>query len=148
MIAKDAFNVFLQEKILRIFHLYMVHSFAVLYHKTGKAARFEDLTPAKASFGVLEKSSGCHHMPVKFQGNRQSWNPIPSFQNFAISYARPSCHIEAWTKWPPFSRWHFQTCALEWNVRMLIEISQTVLPTHPIDDNSATLQLMDSGPFC
>ena len=51
-------------------------------------------------------------------------------------------HIEAETRWPTFSRWHFQIHFLEWNVWILIKISQSLFTKGPINNIPALVQIM------
>ena len=52
-----------------------------------------------------------------------------------------SSHIEAVTKWLPFSR-HFQTHFVEWNYYILVKISLKYAPQGPIDIIPSLVQIM------
>ena len=52
-----------------------------------------------------------------------------------------SSHIEAVTKWLPFSR-HFQTHFVEWNYYILVKISLKYAPQGPIDTIPSLVQIM------
>ena len=51
-------------------------------------------------------------------------------------------HIEAETKWPPFSRRLFQVHFLNENIWILIKISLKFVPKGPIYNNPALVQVM------
>ena len=51
-------------------------------------------------------------------------------------------HIEAATKWPPFSRWHFTCIFLNQNVLITIKIPLKFVPTSPINNIPALVQIM------
>ena len=50
--------------------------------------------------------------------------------------------IEAETKWPPFSRWHYQMDFFNENVRILIKISIKFLPNVPIKYIPSLVQII------
>ena len=45
------------------------------------------------------------------------------WRNMAAACCIPESHILAWTKWPPFCRWHFYNIFLNDNVFILIKMS-------------------------
>ena len=51
-------------------------------------------------------------------------------------------HIGAATKWPPFSRWHFTCIFLNENVLITIKISLKFVPTSPINNIPALVQIL------
>ena len=56
-------------------------------------------------------------------------------------YHSPS-HIEAETKWPPFSRRHFKCIFLNENIWISIKISLKFVPKGPINNIPALVQIM------
>ena len=52
-------------------------------------------------------------------------------------------HIEAETKWPPMSWWHFQMHFLELNLWISIKISLKFVPHGPINDIPVVVQIMN-----
>ena len=55
---------------------------------------------------------------------------------------KKNLHIEAQTKWPPFSRRHFQWIFLNENVSSLIKISLKFVPKGPIHNIPTLVQIM------
>ena len=72
----------------------------------------------------------------------------PSFGPIHISGSLPGSHymhlkcwpIEAWTKWPPYCRWHWN--AISWNFSILIKMSLNFATRCLIINKSALVQVM------
>ena len=85
-----------------------------------------------------------HHLHSTFiwiKGIRVS-SSVPVSNILTSPHAKLFCIIEAYTKWPLFSRWHFRMHFLKENVWIPIKISLKFVPKSPINNIPALVPLM------